>query len=452
MLLGGVLSHSARGADVHRIRVDGVINPVSAKFIMDAVDRAEVQHAEALVIELDTPGGLLEATRDIVQRFLAADVPVMVYVAPDGARAGSAGVFITLAAHIAAMAPGTNIGAAHPVSIGGGGLPGAPPDTAGGRVMSDKVTNDAAALIRSIAETRGRNVEWAEKAVRTSDAITARDAAAQGVVDFLAPNLDSLLVLADGKTVKLKTAEKTLQTRGAAVTTFKMTWRERFFDRIADPNLAYIFLMVGIYGILFELYNPGAVLPGVLGGLGLLLAFFAFQALPVNAVGILLILFGIILLILEIKVVSYGMLTVSGAVSLLLGSLMLFEPSVPSLRVSLGVIIPTVVATTLFVLFALGMGVRAQRRRVETGREGLIGMTGIALDEFKIEDLGLKIKDGESGAKGSPNDLSGRANWHGTVLVNGEYWKATSSQPLSQGIAIRVNAVEGMILKVTLQG
>ena len=223
---------------------------------------------------------------------------MIVYVSPEGARAGSAGVFITLSAHIAAMAPGTNIGAAHPVSIGGGGLPGSSPDSSQGHTMSDKITNDAAALVRSISETRGRNVEWAEKAVRQSDAITARDALNRVVIDYITSSLDSLLILTDGHEVKLKMGTRILHTRGASIITTEMSWRERFFYRISDPNIAYIFMMIGIYGILFELYNPGAVLPGVLGGLGLLLSFFAFQSLPVNAVGILLILFGIVLLLL----------------------------------------------------------------------------------------------------------------------------------------------------------
>jgi len=416
----------SNAAEVHRIRIDGVINPISSKFIINAVSRAERQGAEALVIELDTPGGLLEATRDIVQTFLASDVPIIVYVAPDGARAGSAGVFITLAAHVAAMAPGSNIGAAHPVNVGGGGFPGSQPDSAGGKIMTDKVTNDAAAMVRSIAETRHRNVDWAEKAVRSSDAITARDALIQGVVDYLAPSLDSLLILVDGRKVELKNRNITLQTRGVQISTFEMNWRDRFFDKLSDPNIAYIFMMIGIYGIIFELYNPGAILPGVLGGLGLLLAFFAFQALPVNAVGILLIIFGVILLLLELKITSYGLLTVAGAVSLFLGSLMMFESDIPALRVSLGVVIPAVIVTIAFILFAVGMGLKAQSRRVETGRENLIGMGGTALQNF----------------------IRHRDEFTGNALVGGEYWKAVSADELREGAQLTVISVEGMILRV----
>ncbi len=421
---------------VHRIRIDGIINPISTRFIIEAVDRAENAKVEALIIELDTPGGLLEATREIVQRFLAADVPIIVYVSPDGARAGSAGVFITLAAHIATMAPSTNIGAAHPVSIGGSGFPGGQADSAGGKIMSDKVTNDAAALARSIAETRGRNVSWAEKAVRSSDAITALDAMEQNVIDFIAPSLDSLLMMIDGRVVKLKAGERTLHTVGATVISTNMTWKERFFDRISDPNIAYIFLMVGIYGVLFELYSPGAILPGVLGVLGLLMAFFAFQTLPVSAVGILLILSGIILLIMEIKVISYGLLTVAGSGALFVGSLMLFDANTTVIHVSLGVIIPTVLASTLFVLFALGLGLKAQQRRIETGVEAMIGMSGECIDDFIPANTDEAI------------DSLKTSIFSGMVLVNGEYWKAICVQRLIRGCKVKVIRIDGLMLTV----
>lgn len=425
ILVGLFLPYVLLGGEVFVMSVDGVINPVSARFIINAVDRAEKAKAEALIIELDTPGGLFEPTRDIVQKFLGADVPIVVYVSPDGARAGSAGVFITLAAHIAAMAPGSNIGAAHPVTIGGGGLPGGGVDTSNTRVMTDKITNDAAALVRSIAQTRGRNAEWAEKAVRESAAITAIDAVKYGVVDLLAPNLDSLLTVLDQREVRLKNSVHKLSTRGVAITRLEMTWRERFFNQLSDPNLAYIFMLIGIYGILFELYNPGAVVPGVVGVLSLLLAFFAFQALPVNVVGILLILFGIILLLLEIKVTSYGALTVGGALSLFLGSLMLFDTSVPSMRVSLGIILPAVVFTVLFFLFAVGMGLKAQARKPTIGHEALLGMEGVTLEDLKPT---------------------------GKIMVNGEYWNAECSPEVSGGIPagtkVVVKEVKGMTLVV----
>ncbi|NQU06763.1 MAG: nodulation protein NfeD, partial [Calditrichaeota bacterium] len=382
---------------IHKIRIDGVINPVSSRFMMDAVDRAEEAEAEALIIELDTPGGLLEATRDIVQRFLAADVPIIVYVSPSGARAGSAGVFITLAAHVAVMAPGTNIGAAHPVTIGGGGLPGqSKPDSASSSVMGDKMTNDAAALMRSIAEARGRNMEWAELSVRESDAIIATDALEMNVIDLIAVDIDELLEAIDGREIILKSDEKhILHTLNVRVRNFEMSWREKMFNHLADPNIAYIFMMLGMYGLIYELASPGAILPGVVGGICILLAFFSFQTLPVNIIGVLLILFGILLLVLEVKVTSFGALTIGGATSLLLGSMMLIDTNVPALKVSLGVIIPTVVATVLFALFAVGMGLRAQARKITTGCEGLIGEKGEA-----FTDLDRK----------------------GKVFVSGEYW------------------------------
>lgn len=412
----------ANAKTVHKIRIDGVINPVSSGFIIEAVERAEAEDAEALLIELDTPGGLLEATRKIVIKFLAAEVPVIVYVSPPGARAGSAGVFITLAAHIAVMAPGTNIGAAHPVTIGGGGMPGGgEPDSASKSVMSEKMTNDAAALIRSIAEERNRNIEWAEKAVRESDAITATDALDKKVIDFIAPTVDSLLILVDEFKVKLPSGERVLQTGRVTIEYFEMTWREKLLDKLSDPNFAYIFMMLGIYGLIFELSNPGAIFPGVVGGICLLLAFFAFQALPINVAGILLILFGVILLILEIKVPSFGVLTIGGAVSLLLGSLMLIDTEVPVLKISLGVIIPSVVITVLFALFAVGMGLRAQAKKVTTGVEGLIGEVGETLEEL------------------DPT---------GNIFINGEYWKAEADAKIEKGVQIRAIGKRGIVLIV----
>jgi membrane-bound serine protease (ClpP class) len=415
-------SISAQAEVIHKIRVDGVINPVSSRFMIDAVDRAEEAEAEALIIELDTPGGLLEATRDIVQRFLASNVPIIVYVSPSGARAGSAGVFITLASHVAVMAPGTNIGAAHPVTIGGGGMPGqSKPDSASSSVMGDKMTNDAAALIRSIAEARGRNMEWAEKAVRESDAIIATDALEMGVIDFIAEDIDELLSKIDGREISLKSGKKILNTLDINIRNFDMSWREKLFNHLADPNIAYIFMMLGMYGLIYELASPGAILPGIVGGICILLAFFSFQALPVNIIGVLLILFGVLLLILEVKVTSFGALTIGGATSLLLGSMMLIDTNVPALKVSLGVIIPSVAVTVLFALFAVGMGLRAQVRKIATGSEGLIGETGEA-----FTDLDRK----------------------GKVFISGEYWNAYSETKISKGRTIRVVSVKGMLVKV----
>ncbi len=411
-------------AEIHQIDVDGIINPVSSKFIIEAVDRAEEEGAEALIINLDTPGGLLEATRDVVQRFLGSEVPVVVYVSPKGARAGSAGVFITLAAHIAVMAPGTNIGAAHPVTVGGG-MPGqgGEQDTTGKSAMSEKITNDAAAMIRSIAEQRGRNIEWAESAVRTSESITASQAVELNVIDFIAEDVDEILEKIDGWIVKFKESEKTIAAEDVEIKKFEMDWRERLFDHVSNPNIAYIFMLLGIYGLIYELANPGAILPGVIGGICLLLAFFAFQTLPINTVGLLLIIFGVVLLLLEIVVPSFGVLTAGGAVALFLGSIMLIDTAQPALKISIGVILPAVIATVLFAVFAVGMGIRAQWKKVTTGQEGLAGNIGEALEDFD------KDKKGK-------------------VFVAGEYWIAITKQKIAKGQSIKVLEMKGMNLVV----
>lgn len=423
LILFVVNSGFTESKTIHHIRVDGAINPVSAMFMIKAVDRAQREGAEALIIELDTPGGLLEATRDIVQTFLAAEVPVVVYVSPSGARAGSAGVFITMAAHVAAMAPGTNIGAAHPVSMGDGGMPGEQKDTTGSGVMSEKATNDAAALIRSIAEERERNIVWAESAVRESKSITAKVALEENVIDLIPADLDTLVSSLNGRIVKLSDREVTLNTTSASIEKFEMDWRERLFNRIVDPNIAYILMMLGIYGLIYELANPGAIFPGVIGVISILLAFLAFQTLPINAVGLGLIIVGILLLLLEIKMPSYGLLTVGGATSLFLGSILLIDTTIPFLKVSLSVIIPAVAGTVLFALFAVSMGLRAQRNKPTTGREGITGQIGEALEDIP------------AGGKGK-------------VFVNGEYWMARTRTELGKGDAVQVSELKGMYLEV----
>ncbi len=417
-----VAASTCFGVEIHHIRIDGIINPVSSDFIISSVIQAEEANAEAIIIELDTPGGLLEATRDIIQCFLAADVPIIVYVSPAGARAGSAGVFITLAAHIAAMTPGTNIGAAHPVSMGGGGLPGSSQkDTTGSSVMTEKMTNDAAALIRSIAEERGRNVVWAESSVRTSESITAKEALEKQVIDLIANDLTELIEQIDGRTVITARRTVTISADEPEIIRFAMDWRQRLFDRITNPNIAYIFMMLGIYGLIYELSNPGAIFPGVVGVVSLLLAFYAFQTLPFNIVGLLLIIFGIIFLLLEIKLPSYGILTIGGSISLLMGSIMLIDTAIPALRISLGVIIPALVTTILFALLAVGLGLKAQKNKIQSGEEGLMGSVGEAL-----EDLTPK----------------------GRILVEGEYWNAKCSTNVTKGENVRVKAKKGTLLIV----
>jgi membrane-bound serine protease (ClpP class) len=389
------------------------IGPASARFLIDSIDRAEKRKAECLVIELDTPGGLETAMRDIVKRILAADVPVVVYVAPSGARAASAGLWILLAAHVAAMAPGTNTGAAHPVAVGGGGEV---DDT-----MRKKLENDAASFIRSVAQKRGRNVEWAEKAVRESASASDREALELNIVDVVEPSLQALLVRIDGRQVEVVSGPRTLHTRAATIEKVEMGWRARALSAIANPNVAYILLMLGSMGLMMELWNPGAIFPGVVGAISLLLAFFAFQVLPVNSVGLLLILLGVILLLLEIKVTSYGTLTLGGVAALTFGSLLLFETPEAFYRVSWGVLLPTVAVVTFVFLFIVGKGLLAQRARPVTGISGMIGLVGTA---------------------------DSRLDPRGRILVRGEYWNARSLEPIEAGSSIEVVAVEGRQLVV----
>ncbi len=410
--------------EVWVISVDGVINPVSASYIRKNLTDAQQAKAQCLIIQLDTPGGLMTSMRDIIKDILNAEIPVVVYVAPRGAQAASAGVFITVAAHFAAMAPGTNIGAAHPVNLGGGGL-GGQPDSASTKTMLEKATNDAVAYIRSLAKERGRNTTWVEKAVRESVSITEREAVKLRVVDTVARDLDELLTILDGKTFRTPHGERRLTTRTANIRTRPLGVHRKILDIISDPTVAYILLMLGFYGLYFEFSNPGAIFPGVLGAVFLILAFFAFQVLPINYAGLALIIVGIILFILEVKIVSFGLLTIGGIIAMTLGSMMLIDVSqAPETlqAISLKVILPVVLFTAAFIIFALTYVIRAHRRQPTTGVEGLVGLTGTAISDI---------------------------NPIGTVQVHGEYWKATARTPIPRGASITVLAVENMVLHVT---
>src|SRR5499425_3473660 len=368
MLLARAIAVQAAVAPVAVIELDGAITPVTSRLLTAAINRAQAEHDQALVVKLNTPGGLESSMRSMVQSILKAEIPVIVYVAPKGARAASAGVFITIAAHVAAMAPATNIGAAHPVAVGGG-------DT--GKEMGKKIENDAAAFARSLAAERGHNVEWAEKAVRASVSATEREAVKLKVVDLVADSVPDLLAKIDGRVVKTVKGMVTLHTREAAVKRIEVRFRDRFLALISDPNVAYILMMVGMLGIFFELSTPGAILPGVIGGISLILAFFAFQSLPVNWAGLLLILFGLVLLVADIKVASHGVLTVGGIVAMVLGSLMLYDVPESGLRISWFVLLPTVGATAGLVMVAVGAGLRALNRPLTTGAAGMVGHTGV---------------------------------------------------------------------------
>jgi len=412
-LLALPVATAAAPAPVATIDIEGVINPVTLRLVGIAIDRAQAEGAQALVIQLDTPGGLERSMRAIVQRMMNADVPVIVFVAPTGGRAASAGVFITMAAHVAAMAPATNIGAASPVALGGGA----------DKTMMKKVENDAVAFIRTVALERGRNADWAEKAVRQAVAITEREAVKLKVVDLVAESIPDLLDKIDGRTVKLPKRTTTLATKGAPVRPIEIGFRDRFLNVITDPNVAYVLMMLGMLGLFFELSNPGVILPGVIGGISLILAFFAFQSLPINYAGLLLILFGIVLLVAEIKIVSHGVLAIGGIISMALGSLMLFDSPEVGFRVSWWVIAPMVGATAGLFLFVVAAGVRALGQPPATGAEGLIGKTGSARERLAPE---------------------------GQVMVSGEIWRAvTEGEPVEIGGQVRIVAVDGLTLKVT---
>ena len=396
------------------LKIDGAINPASASFIQRGIEQAAEKNAECLVIQLNTPGGLLTSTRIIVSAILESKIPVIVYVSPSGAHAGSAGVFITMAAHIAAMAPGTNIGAAHPVEMEG------KMDS----VMGEKVTNDAAAFIRTIAEKRNRNLKWAEVAVRKSQAITETEALDTNVIDLIAKNIDDLLHQIDGKQVETAHGSITLHTKGARIEPMEMGWAERLLDLLSDPNIVYILFMLGTYGLMFELYNPGSIFPGIVGVISLILAFYSMHTLPINYAGLALMIFGIILFLLEIKIVSHGMLAIGGAVSLFLGSIMLIRTSsiLEFVEISWTVIVASVALTSFFFVFLLGLGLKVQRKKPTTGIEGLIGEIG--------ESLTL-------------------LNPQGTVRVHGELWQGESiGSKIAKGERVRVLEIQNLKLRV----
>lgn len=414
LLLAGI-SSSLRAQTVHVIQVDAAINPATADYIHDEIARARDSRAECLVIRLNTPGGLLKSTRAIVTDILDSPIPIVVYVSPAGSQAASAGVFVTLAAHVAVMAPGTNIGAAHPVSMGGD-----QPDS----IMMGKMTNDAAAFIRTISERRRRNVRWAEQAVRTSVSITESEAKRDGVIDFTAESVDALVDSLDGRSVELPDGPRRLTTAQATIAVFTKSFQQRMLEVISDPNIAYIFMMLGIYGLLFELYNPGAVVPGVVGVICLILGLYSLHTLPINYAGLGLMFVGVILFLLEIKVTSYGLLTVGGLVSLGLGSIMLFqrESGFDMIAVSWEVILLVLVFSALFFFFAIGMGIRAQRRKPTTGEQGIVGETGEAMTDL------------------APG---------GHVKVHGEIWAALAlDPPLAKGSRVVVASVAGLTLSV----
>jgi membrane-bound serine protease (ClpP class) len=396
--------------------LNGPIGPATGIYVERLLADAKNQSASCLLLTLDTPGGLSDTMREIIQGIFASPVPVVTFVYPEGARSASAGALIALSAHVSAMAPGTNMGAAHPVTVG----PGAGENK--DDVMTEKVTNDAAASARSIAHRRGRNVDWAERVVRESISSTAEEALTAHVIDVIARDPADLLKRIDGRHVDLNGSDHVLAVAHATLTEDPPTWRERFLATISEPNIAYLLMLAGIFGIFFELQHPGAILPGVVGALSIITAGFAFHMLPVNAAGFALIVLALALFVLEVKVTSHGLLAVGGCAAMLIGSMMLIDSPLPFMRVSLGLIIPSVIATALFFLFVVSMAVRARHRRVTTGREGLLGLEGVAR--------------GSVGPDG------------GSVFVRGEFWNAESAEAIEDGAHIRVEHVDGLTLRV----
>lgn len=413
-----VADEAAPTGTIHYVKVDGIVNPVMSEYLIKSLENAEEDGAEAVIFQLDTPGGLDLSMRDIIKAMLSSDVPVIVYVAPSGSRAASAGVFITYAANVAAMAPGTNIGSAHPVAMGGEEMD---------EVMMEKVENDAVAYIKGIAKKRGRNVEWAEDAVRESVNITAEEALELGVIDLVAEDSGVLISALDGRVVELPVGERTLMTKGAEIKEVEMNLRFRILKAIANPNVAYVLMMIGMLGLYFELSNPGAIFPGVIGAICLVLAFYAFQTLSVNYAGLILIILAVLFFIGELMVTSFGLLTLAGIVSLVLGSLMLFESPLPFMKLSLWVLLPTVLVVTTFITLVMYYAVGIQRKKPVSGVEGLVGVVGEAVEKI---------------------DPAGRGGRGGRVFIEGEYWNAESTEPIKKGDKIKVVEVEGLLLKV----
>ncbi|VAX23151.1 Putative membrane-bound ClpP-class protease associated with aq_911 [hydrothermal vent metagenome] len=419
LLISSAPSTGGPDKNVMVITFSGAISPVSAEYITKSIDSANEANAEALIIEIDTPGGLDTSMRLIIKKIQASNVPIVVYVAPTGSRAASAGAFITISAHVAAMAPGTNIGAASPVNMGGGDMD---------STMKKKVTNDARAYMRSIAELRGRNADVAEKMVRKGSSISEKEALEQNVIDIISPNLTSLLKSLDGRLVKTASGEKQLATSGATVNRVAMTWRQELFDTLSNPNIAYLLMMLGFYGLFFELSNPGAILPGIVGVIALILAFYSLQTLPINYAGALLILMGVIMFMLEIWVTSFGMLTIGGLIALVIGSLMLVDSPEEYLQISLGVILPTALLTAGFFTFLVGSGLRAQKRSFTSGKEALVGALAVADTDI------------------SPNHA-------GKIFVEGEIWNAvTQDGPIKKGDPVEISSVAGLTVTVKAKG
>ncbi|HEU5081655.1 MAG TPA: nodulation protein NfeD [Opitutaceae bacterium] len=411
---GIVACAAARAADVKAslIRIDGAIGPATAEYVSRAISTADNSRARCLIIELDTPGGLLESTKQIVQAFYRSKVPVIVYVTPPGANAGSAGCFITLAADVAAMAPNTSIGAAHPVELGGVG------ESKPSDVMTKKMENFATSYIEAIADKRHRNVEWAKAAVRDSASVTAEKALELKVIDLIASDVPDLLRQLDGRDI----GGRVLRTAGIEVQTLPMLARERIFQGLWRPEVMFVLMLIGIYGIIGELSDPGAVLPGVAGVIALILALYMASVLPISIAGVALVLLAVALFVTDVFAPTHGALTAGGIIAFFLGSLLLFEPGGPAFRLPLTVIVPATVVTAAFFVFVVGAGLRAQKLPHRVGRETMLGKTVPALTQISADS--------------------------GTVFIEGERWNARSETPIGPGDPVEIERIVGLTLYV----
>ncbi|MFZ5654170.1 MAG: NfeD family protein [Pseudomonadota bacterium] len=424
----------AKVAGALLLSIDGPIGPATDDYLERALAAAQELSPRVIILRLDTPGGLDTAMRAMIRRITASPIPIAAYVAPTGARAASAGTYILYASHIAAMAPGTNLGAATPVAIGGlpsgrepGGEEGEDEAPAtGGTAMERKAINDAAAYIRGLAELRGRNADWAERAVRESVSLQASEALEQNVIDLIATDVDDLLARMDGRAVRVAAGEVTLQTAGLPVTELLPDWRSRLLGVLTNPNVAYLLMLAGIYGLLLEFYNPGGLIPGIVGAICLLLALYAFQMLPVNYAGIGLILLGIGFMIAEAFQPSFGMLGVGGVVAFVIGSIILMDTELPGFRIYLSVIATTAVVTALALAAIVGLALASRRRAVVSGADQLIGADAEVLEDFE--------------------------NGQGRVFVHSESWRGHCQAPLRRGQHARVTAVRGLTLELEPQG
>jgi membrane-bound serine protease (ClpP class) len=420
-VIGSVLLSTTAWAEdrVVVVEISGAINPVVAEFVSTEIKDANAAQEALIIIRMDTPGGLDTSMRQIIKSIQKSKIPVATFIAPSGSRGASAGTFITIASHIAAMAPGTNIGAAHPVNMMGGGKEGDPKEPS---PMEEKILNDASAYIRSLAEARGRNAYWAEQAVRKSVSISAAEAKKLAVIDLIANNVEALVLAVDGREVKMgDDAKVTLATKGKEIVYHEMSPRENILDTISNPNIAYILMMIGLVGLYFELSNPGLILPGILGGICMILALYAMQTLPINYAGLLLILLGAILFIAEVNTPTFGLLSAGGVISISLGSLMLMDTDDPAMQISRSVLYPTLATTVLIALGTLYLATKSSQLKATSGAEGMIGATGVAKETLDPE---------------------------GNVYVHGELWAAVCDGTIDEGEAVVVEKVDGLKVKV----